>query len=45
MNTQLRELYSSNTREAKLMLWMLVAFLLIYFLPAGTRVSGRIPAG
>src|SRR5690554_5648372 len=36
MNTQLRELYSSNTREAKLMLWMLVAFLLIYFLPAGT---------
>lgn len=36
MNTQLRELYNSNTREAKLMLWMLVAFLLIYFLPAGT---------
>lgn len=37
MIVQLRELYSSNTREAKLMLWMLVGFLLIYFLPVGTN--------
>lgn len=36
MITPLRELYSNNTREAKLMLWMLIGFLLIYFLPAGT---------
>ncbi len=36
MITPLRELYSNNTREAKLMLWMLIGFLLIYFLPAET---------
>ena len=36
MNTPLRELYSSNARETKLLLLMLAAFLLIYFMPAGT---------
>lgn len=36
MNTPLRELYSSNVRETKLLLLMLAAFLLIYFMPAGT---------
>lgn len=36
MTTRLRELYSSNSREANLLLLMLSAFLLIYFIPAGT---------
>lgn len=36
MTTRLRALYSSNTREANLLFLILVLFLLIYFLPAGT---------
>ncbi|TVT61013.1 MAG: hypothetical protein FHK80_00330 [Azoarcus sp. PHD] len=36
MTTRLRELYASNTREGNLLFFMLAAFLLIYFVPAGT---------
>lgn len=36
MITQLRELYAGNSREANLLFFMLVTFLLIYFIPAGT---------
>ncbi len=36
MTTRLRELYAGNARETNLLFFMLAAFLLIYFLPAGT---------
>src|SRR5690606_6031433 len=36
MTTRLRELYASNAREGNLLFFMLAAFLLIYFVPAGT---------
>jgi len=37
MLIQVRKLYTDNPREGKLLLFMLAAFLLIYFLPAGTQ--------
>ena len=37
MTTSLLTLYRDNPRESKIMLFMLAAFLLIYFLPIGTE--------
>jgi len=37
MTTNLLTLYRDNPRESKIMLFMLAAFLLIYFLPIGTE--------
>ncbi|WP_343222697.1 permease [Marinobacterium ramblicola] len=37
MHTRLLELYRSNLREAHLLLFMLAAFLVVYFVPAGTE--------